>query len=92
MTVSLQFCAAFSKGSILRRCAVQSSKAARALGLASAAAATPAQRTKRARAGGKASAAKLTKAQRKARAAQAGKARWAKRGAADETLAAKIHM
>jgi hypothetical protein len=52
--------------------------AARAIGLASAAAATPAQRTKRARAGGKASAKALTPKQRRERASKAGVARWAK--------------
>src|ERR1039458_3174714 len=52
--------------------------AARALGLVSAAAATPAQRTKRAKADGRASPGALTPKHRRARAIKASRARWAK--------------
>jgi hypothetical protein len=54
-------------------------KAARALGLASAASATPAQRKARASKGGLSAASRMTPEARKARAAKAGRARWAKK-------------
>jgi hypothetical protein len=61
---------------------MKANAAARALGLASASAATPEQRQDRASKGGKASSRALTKAQRKARAKRAAAARWAKARAA----------
>jgi hypothetical protein len=66
------------RGQVLCSECLRTSSASRALGLASAAAATPAQRTKRASKAGKASAARLTPAQRTERARKAGRARWAK--------------
>ena len=56
----------------------QRREAARTLGLASAAAATPAERRTRAKAAGKASAASMTPDQRQERASKAAAIRWAK--------------